>query len=131
MTNTLQHFIETNMHIIREKDFFELYSEAYERLPEYDIDDLNDVVYKLYKVDGADIAKSVLKQKIKESLIDVKKQYRTDTLSAALFVSYGLSHLLNIDFDEYQQILIDVAKTVKGVTAEEDGFGNVYISWEK
>ena len=131
MKNLVKEFIESNIELIEDPDYYDdLYDQAYEWLPDDCVTELTDILSKTLSVDFSQYAKQNI---IEHFNIEINNfvSDKHDTLTLATFVRMYMNHINGLDWDEFQLLVLKELKDSNLVEVYSDGAGNLYITARK
>ena len=127
MKNLVKEFIENNIELIEDKDYYDdLYDQAYEQLPDDYVKELTAILSEALQDDFTKYAKQNI---IKHFNVEINNfiSGKHDTLTLATFVRMYMNHINGLDWDEFQLLVEQELKNSKLVSTYDDGAGNLYI----
>ena len=127
MKKLVKEFIESNIELIEDEDYYDdLYDQAYEYLPDDYVTELTTILTDTLKVDFLPYAKSNI---IKHLNIELNNFLHDEhaILTLASFVRMYMNHINGIDWDEFTQLVEQELKDSKLVDVSDNGAGDLYL----
>ena len=128
MKPLIKEFIENNIELIEDKDYYDdLYDQAYEQLPDDYVTELTDILSEALQDDFTKYAKQNI---IKHFNVEINNfiSGKHDTLTLATFVRMYMNHINGLDWDEFQLLVEQELKDSNIVKVYDDGSGSLFIS---
>ena len=128
MKKLVKEFIESNIELIEDKDYYDdFYDQAYEWLPDDYVTELTDILSETLGEDFTQYAKQNI---IKHFNIEINNFIADHhaTLTLATFVRLYMNHINGLDWDEFQILVEQELKNSNLVEVHDDGSGNLLIS---
>ena len=128
MKKLVKEFIESNIELIEDKDYYDdLYDQAYEYLPDDYVAELTEILSETLKDDFTKYAKQNILVHFNTEINNFVSD-KHDTLTLATFVRMYMNHINGLDWDEFQLLVEKELKDSNLVEVHDDGSGNLYIS---
>ena len=132
MDKNVKLFIEDNIGLINECEWFDLYEQAYEWLSHDATEELTKILSDVLNKDMEEEAKMNFIYHISVEVMNFLHEPSHDILSFPSFERLYLNHRNGIDFDEAQQLVFNYVKTnMTKVIPEFDGEGTLYLRKKK
>ena len=128
MKPLIKEFIENNIELIEDKDYYDdLYDQAYEQLPDDYVKELTEILTKTLGIEFEAYAKqNIIKHLNIEINNFVADKYNELLLST--FVRKYMNHINGLDWDEFQILVEQELKDSNFVKVYDDGSGSLFIS---
>ena len=128
MKPLIKEFIENNIELIEDKDYYDdLYDQAYEQLPDDYVKELTEILTKTLGIEFEAYAKqNIIKHLNIEINNFVADKYNELLLST--FVRMYMNHINGLDWDEFQILVEQELKDSNLVKVYDDGSGSLFIS---
>ena len=128
MRKLVKEFIESNIELIEDKEYYDdLYDQAYEYLPDDYVTELTEILSETLQEDFTQYAKQNIIEHFNTEINNFVADHHA-TLTLATFVRMYMNHINGLDWDEFQLLVEQELKDSKLVEAHDDGSGNLYIS---
>lgn len=127
MKNMIKQFIEDNIELIEDSDYYDdLYDQAYEWLPDDYVTELTEILTKTLGIEFEIYAKENIMSHFMIEVNNFIHDRRLD-LTLSSFVRLYMNHINGLDWDEFQMLVEQKVKDSKLVSTYADGAGDLHI----
>ncbi len=128
MKNLVKEFIENNIELIEDKEYYDdLYDQAYEWLPDDYVTELTDILTKTLGIDFETYAKENIIKHFNIELNNFAATEKNRDLILSSFVRMYMNHINGLDWDEFQLLVEQELKDSNLVKIYADGAGNLHM----